>query len=252
MYKIVGRQCINFISFKCRLWYYIYIILFVPPPTSNSPQQSTYIYVQSKLCTDVVSPIVDFRSFVLRLDWQDAGKEGKVGERQNVVHPPGADARNLLEDKVGGVDEVEPEHQPVAEDALGHGVALLHAELEGHGGGAGGQADAEDEEGVEEGLERGDLVKPDQALGDEGGRAADEAGGAQQEDDAGLHMLPELVHTDGDQDARSDGGETYEDTWKVVLCRRILAWDDKRQKSEFHHVHLELGAQGYIETSLFY
>ena len=150
------------------------------------------------------------------------------------------------------MDEVEPEHQPVAEDALGHGVALLHAELEGHGGGAGGQADAEDEEGVEEGLERGDLVKPDQALGDEGGRAADEAGGAQQEDDAGLHMLPELVHTDGDQDARSDGGETYEDTWKVDLCRRILAWDDKRQKSEFHHVHLQLGALGYIDPFIFY
>ena len=67
----------------------------------------------------MVSSSVDFRSFVLRLDWQDAGEEGKVGERQNVVHPPGADTRDLLEDEVGGVDEVEPEHQPVAEDALG-------------------------------------------------------------------------------------------------------------------------------------
>ena len=32
----------------------------------------------------------------------------------------------------------------------------------------------------------------------------------------------------------------------------LLAGDDKRQKLEFHHVHLELGALGYIETFLFY
>ena len=32
----------------------------------------------------------------------------------------------------------------------------------------------------------------------------------------------------------------------------ILAGGDKRQKLEFHHVHLELGALGYIETFLFY
>merc|ERR1739837_62321 len=31
-----------------------------------------------------------------------------------------------------------------------------------------------------------------------------------------------------------------------------LAGDDIRQKLEFHHVHLELGALGYIETFLFY
>ena len=32
----------------------------------------------------------------------------------------------------------------------------------------------------------------------------------------------------------------------------ILAGGDIRQKLEFHHVHLELGALGYIETFLFY
>ena len=31
-----------------------------------------------------------------------------------------------------------------------------------------------------------------------------------------------------------------------------IAGDDKRQKLEFHHVHLELGALGYIEIFLFY
>ena len=31
-----------------------------------------------------------------------------------------------------------------------------------------------------------------------------------------------------------------------------LAGDDIKQKLEFHHVHLELGALGYIETFLFY
>merc|ERR1711978_882961 len=31
-----------------------------------------------------------------------------------------------------------------------------------------------------------------------------------------------------------------------------IAGDDIRQKLEFHHVHLELGALGYIETFLFY
>ena len=31
-----------------------------------------------------------------------------------------------------------------------------------------------------------------------------------------------------------------------------LAGGDIRQKLEFHHVHLELGALGYIETFLFY
>ena len=35
---------------------------------------------------------------------------------------------------------------------------------------------------------------------------------------------------------------------KVVM----VAGDDIRQKLEFHHVHLELGALGYIETFLFY
>ena len=38
-------------------------------------------------------------------------------------------------------------------------------------------------------------------------------------------------------------------------CNKLLeAWvagDDIRQKLEFHHVHLELGALGYIETFLF-
>ena len=32
----------------------------------------------------------------------------------------------------------------------------------------------------------------------------------------------------------------------------LVAGDDIRQKLEFHHVHLELGALGYIETFLFY
>ena len=32
----------------------------------------------------------------------------------------------------------------------------------------------------------------------------------------------------------------------------ILAGDDIRQKLEFHYVHLELDALGYIETFLFY
>ena len=31
-----------------------------------------------------------------------------------------------------------------------------------------------------------------------------------------------------------------------------LAGGDIRQKLEFHHIHLELGALGYIETFLFY
>ena len=31
-----------------------------------------------------------------------------------------------------------------------------------------------------------------------------------------------------------------------------LAGGDIRQKLEFHHVHLELGALGYVETFLFY
>ena len=31
-----------------------------------------------------------------------------------------------------------------------------------------------------------------------------------------------------------------------------IAGDDIRQKLEFHHTHLELGALGYIETFLFY
>ena len=31
-----------------------------------------------------------------------------------------------------------------------------------------------------------------------------------------------------------------------------VAGDDIRQKLEFHHVHLEIGALGYIETFLFY
>ena len=32
----------------------------------------------------------------------------------------------------------------------------------------------------------------------------------------------------------------------------LIAGGDIRQKLEFHHVHLELGALGYIETFLFY
>ena len=32
----------------------------------------------------------------------------------------------------------------------------------------------------------------------------------------------------------------------------MLAGGDIRQKLEFHHVHLELGALGHIETFLFY
>ena len=35
-----------------------------------------------------------------------------------------------------------------------------------------------------------------------------------------------------------------------MICE--VAGDDIRQKLEFHHVHLELGALGYIETFLFY
>ena len=31
-----------------------------------------------------------------------------------------------------------------------------------------------------------------------------------------------------------------------------VAGDDIRQKLEFHHTHLELGALGYVETFLFY
>ena len=38
--------------------------------------------------------------------------------------------------------------------------------------------------------------------------------------------------------------------FKVVLVN--VAGGDIRQKLEFHHVHLELGALGYIETFLFY
>ena len=37
-----------------------------------------------------------------------------------------------------------------------------------------------------------------------------------------------------------------------ILCISMLAGDDIRQKLEFHHTHLELGALGYIETFLFY
>ena len=39
--------------------------------------------------------------------------------------------------------------------------------------------------------------------------------------------------------------------WYFVIPP-LLAWDDQRQKSEFHHTHLELGALGYRETFLFY
>ena len=35
------------------------------------------------------------------------------------------------------------------------------------------------------------------------------------------------------------------------ICTGV-AGDDIRQKLEFHHTHLELGALGYIETFLFY
>ena len=40
----------------------------------------------------------------------------------------------------------------------------------------------------------------------------------------------------------------------VVNCWSdpLAAGDDIKQKLEFHHVHLELGALGYIETFLFY
>ena len=41
---------------------------------------------------------------------------------------------------------------------------------------------------------------------------------------------------------------------KLILTAKhlVLAGDDIRQRLEFHHVHLELGALGYIETFLFY
>ena len=37
-----------------------------------------------------------------------------------------------------------------------------------------------------------------------------------------------------------------------LSIKLIIAGDDIRQKLEFHHVHLELGALRYIETFLFY
>ena len=37
-----------------------------------------------------------------------------------------------------------------------------------------------------------------------------------------------------------------------IMIPALVAGDDKRQKLEFHHIHLELGALGYIETFLFY
>ena len=39
---------------------------------------------------------------------------------------------------------------------------------------------------------------------------------------------------------------------KTLHINSKVAGDDIRQKLEFHHVHLELGALGYIETFLFY
>ena len=38
----------------------------------------------------------------------------------------------------------------------------------------------------------------------------------------------------------------------MLPVQQTVAGDDKRQKLEFHHGHLELGALGYIETFLFY
>ena len=38
----------------------------------------------------------------------------------------------------------------------------------------------------------------------------------------------------------------------LVKTFPFVAGDDIRQRLEFHHVHLELGALGYIETFLFY
>ena len=40
--------------------------------------------------------------------------------------------------------------------------------------------------------------------------------------------------------------------WLKETIISMLAGGDIRQKLEFHHVHLELGALGYIETFLFY
>ena len=39
---------------------------------------------------------------------------------------------------------------------------------------------------------------------------------------------------------------------KLTPNPELIAGDDIRQKLEFHHVHLELGALGYIKTFLFY
>ena len=41
-------------------------------------------------------------------------------------------------------------------------------------------------------------------------------------------------------------------TIQIVETLLLLAGGDIRQKLEFHHVHLELGALGHIETFLFY
>ena len=38
----------------------------------------------------------------------------------------------------------------------------------------------------------------------------------------------------------------------VRTIELLIAGGDIRQKLEFHHVHLELGALGYTETFLFY
>ena len=46
------------------------------------------------------------------------------------------------------------------------------------------------------------------------------------------------------EDSLEDSLEDKEDS--------LVAGDDIRQKLEFHHVHLELGALRYIETFLFY
>ena len=42
------------------------------------------------------------------------------------------------------------------------------------------------------------------------------------------------------------------DVFTITEKAPTIAGDDIRQKLEFHHVHLELGALGYIETFLFY
>ena len=46
--------------------------------------------------------------------------------------------------------------------------------------------------------------------------------------------------------------EGYDSVFSVTRWILRVAGDDIRQKLEFHHVPLELGALGYIETILFY